>query len=110
MKLIINDVKNGFVTFEDIVSFNYCGSSELTIVFKTGHKYSSMEEIIDKLQEAGLIVGNFYFKGITMWNYEAALDEMKTYGTCVFDENGETSVICIIPENIRDTFKVFCCL
>lgn len=95
------------VTFSDVFSFGYC-NCELAMVFKKGHKYSSMEDIVDKLAEAGIPVGNFYFKGVSMWDYESALELMKTQGVCSFDEDGETSLLCMIPENIRDNFQIDC--
>ena len=95
------------VTFSDVFSFGHC-DCELAMVFEKDHKYSSMEDIVDKLTEVGIPVGNFYFRGVSMWDYENALEEMKTQGICVFDENGETSLICMIPENIRNTFQIDC--
>lgn len=65
-----------------------------------------MEEIEAKLNEAGLSVGNFYFKGVSMWNYPK--DDGYIYEEPVFDENGETSLLCMIPQNIRDNFQVDC--
>lgn len=76
--------------------FGIFGSCELSIIFDDDHKYESMEEIQALLSEAGLSVGNFYFKGVSMWSYH--YEDPK--------EDGQTSVLCIIPENIRKTFQI----
>lgn len=86
------------ITFSDVFSFGH-NDCELAMVFNRGHKYSSMEEIEAKLNEAGLSAGNFYFKGVSMWDYEKSAS---------FDDEAETSLLCMIPENIRDTFQVDC--
>lgn len=93
------------VTFSDVFSCSSC-FCELTMVFNKDHKYSTMEEIEAKLNQAGLSVGNFYFRGVSMWEYPK--DDGYIYKEPVFKEDGETSFLCMIPESIRDTFQVNC--
>ena len=76
--------------------FGIFGNCELSIIFDDDHKYESMEEIQALLSEAGLSIGNFYFKGVSMWNYP--YEDPK--------EEGQTSVLCTIPEDIRKSFQV----
>lgn len=76
--------------------FGIFGNCELSIIFDDDHKYESMEEIQALLSEAGLSVGNFYFKGVSMWNYP--YEDPKEYG--------QTSVLCVIPEYMRKTIEI----
>lgn len=102
MTVTINDV-----TFSDVFSFGYF-SCELTMVFNTNHKYSSMEEISNKLAEAGIPVGNFYFKGVSMWQYYLPTGEINPELKSLLNEDKETSLLCMIPQNIRDNFQIDC--
>lgn len=94
------------ITFSDVFSCGYNGC-ELAMVFNRGHKYSTMEEIETKLNQAGLSVGNFYFKGVSMWNYDH-IGEMFNGHVENFNEDEETSLLCMVPQNIRDTFQIDC--
>ena len=95
------------ITFSDVFSFGYY-SCELTLVFSKGHKYSTMEEIQSKLEEAGISVGNFYFKGVSMWDYYLPTGEVNPELQSLLNEDKETSLLCMIPENIRDNFQIDC--
>lgn len=72
-----------YVELYDVAEFYICGC-EFSIIFKENHNYKTIEEIDLILNKVGIHVGNFYFK-------EGA------------DE--ETSILCMIPENIRDSFS-----
>lgn len=93
------------ITFSDVFSLGH-NDCELTMVFNKDHKYSSMEEIEAKLNKTGLSAGNFYFKGVSMWDYPK--NDGYTYKEPIFDENGETSLLCMIPTDIRDNFQIDC--
>lgn len=103
MKLNINqtylcDVKN--------ISVSNC---ELSIVFHKEHKYSNIEEIETLLDKAGLSIGNFHFKGVSMWNYPREGETIIINGEEVtFDDMGETSILCVIPQEIRNLFQIIC--
>lgn len=94
------------ITFSDVFSLGL-NDCELTMVFNRGHKYSSMEEIKDKLNEVGLSADNFYFKGVSMWNYDHE-GEMFNGHVETFNEDEETSLLCMIPVSIRNNFQVDC--
>lgn len=91
MVVIINGI-----TFSDVFNCG-CNGCELAMVFNKGHEYSTMEEIESKLNDAGLSAGNFCFKGVSKWDYNESAS---------FDDEKETSILCMIPENIRDNFQV----
>lgn len=94
------------ITFSDVFSCGFNGC-ELAMVFNKGHKYSTMKEIETKLNGAGLSVGNFYFKGVSMWNYDH-VGEMFNGHIETFDDSEETSLLCVVPQNIRNTFQIDC--
>lgn len=75
---------------------------ELSITFKENHSYKTIEEIDAILNKIGIHVGNFYFKGVDAYRYDPQMPNE------VYEEevNNETSILCVIPENIRDTFNV----
>lgn len=78
------------VIFEDVFKCGFC-DCEVVMVFNQDHKYNNFEEWIKLFEEAGLNgSGSYYFKEV---NY---LGEI------------ETSVLLVIPENIRDTFQIHC--
>lgn len=81
----------------------YCfqvNNCELSIMFKENHKYKTIEEIDSILNQVGIHVGNFYFKGVDAYRYDPQTPD-EVYGEEV---NKETSILCVIPETIRDTF------
>lgn len=93
------------ITFQDVFKLGH-NNCEIAMVFNKDHKYSTMEEIENKLAEAGISVSNFYFKGVSMWNYPK--DDGYIYEEPVFDDNAETSLLCVIPMNIRNNLQVDC--
>lgn len=94
----LHDVKN--------IGVSNC---ELSIMFYKEHRYSSIEEIEKLLNEAGLSIGNFHFKGVSKWAYPYdGIPTIYNGKEAIFDIVGETSILCIIPENIRNTFQVHC--
>lgn len=86
---------------QDVYSFQV-NNCELSILFKENHSYRTIEEIDSILNKAGIHVGNFYFKGVEAYRYDPQMPDE------VYEEevNKETSILCMIPENIRDTFYV----
>lgn len=82
---------------------------ELSIMFYKEHRYSSIKEIETLLNKAGISIGNFHFKGVSMWYYPKEGETITVNGKEVtFDDNGETSILCLIPEDIRNSFQVHC--
>lgn len=99
---------NGLI-FNDIFSF-HCDDCELSIIFNQDHEYSTIEEIENKLAGIGISIGNFYFKGVNKWTYYLPTDEVNPELHNLLKEDGETSILCVIPENIRDNFQINCTL
>lgn len=97
MTVIINEI-----LFHDVFRCGFC-DCEVFFMFNKDHRYSSMGEIEERLKLAGLSVGNFYFKGVNAWDYSDDL-----FWKPEASKDGETSVLCVIPENIRDTFNIYC--
>lgn len=85
----------------DVNSFYVC-NCELSVVFKENHQYKTIEEIDSILNLMGIHVGNFYFKGVGAYRYDPQMPDE------VYEEevNKETSILCMIPENIREEFSV----
>lgn len=82
---------------------------ELSIMFYKEHRYSSIEEIEKLLNKAGISIRNFHFKGVPKWTYPYdGIPTIYNGKEVIFDIVGETSILCIIPENIRNTFQVHC--
>ena len=102
MTICINDVM-----ITDVFKLGVC-NCELSIVFNKDHHYSSIEEIENILNKVGISIGNFYFKGVSMWKYFVWFNEVNPELSKLIQEDGETSCLCVIPENIRDTFHVSC--
>lgn len=85
-----------------VKSFYIC-NCELEITFKRNHTYT-INVIESLLNEVGLTIGNFYFKGLSA--YEFTEDNFgKLVPLKEFPENGETSVLCMIPQNLRDVIS-----
>lgn len=82
-------------TLHDVESCSYDGI-EFCVQFKTGHKYSSIEEILNKLPRTEEL--NFYFKGVSAWDY-ALYKEGHTWANgheIKFREIGPTRVLCVM--------------
>lgn len=86
-----------------VKSFYICGC-ELSITFKSNHKYT-INGISNVLSEVGITIGNFIFKGLYSDDYTednlGILVPLKEV-----PENGETTVLCMIPECIREQLSV----
>jgi hypothetical protein len=101
MLLRINN-DGGLYNIHHVADFtvNHC---EVIITFKCNHKYSNINDIIADLQAAGLHIGNYYFKGVEAFAFY--VEDGKYYTLDDYDENGQTSVLCIIPQNLRGTLQ-----
>lgn len=75
---------------------------EIAIIFHTNHKYSSIQEIAEILTEAGITIGNYCFKGKLKWGIP---DEDTRLSN---NTELETSILCVIPEHLRNSFQVHC--
>lgn len=93
--IIINDVKE--------VALNDC---ELSLIFKKEHTFSSIEGIEYVLNQIGLSIGNFYFKGVPMWDYYLPTGEVNPILPLLLDEDGRTDVLCVIPQYLRENFTI----
>ena len=102
MTITINDS-----VFTDVFSFSYC-YCELTMVFNKNHCYSSITDIAKELNRVGIPIGNFYFKGVSMWEYYTFDDEVNPNLQSLLDDDGETSLLCMIPENVRKDLRIYC--
>ena len=102
MTITINDS-----VFTDVFSFSYC-YCELTMVFNKNHCYSSIADIAKELNRVGIPIGNFYFKGVSMWEYYTFDDEVNPNLQSLLDDDGETSLLCMIPENVRKDLRIYC--
>lgn len=96
------DIQVNGVLIKDVnwVGLNDC---EFSLSFIQGHKYSSIKEIAEVLNQIGLSIGNFHFKGVTMWNYD---DDYKPLEGVSFDENGVTDLLCVLPYNLRNNIRI----
>ena len=82
---------------------------ELSIMFYKEHRYSSIEEIEKLLNEAGISIGNFHFKGVSKWAYPYdGIPTIYNGKEVTFDPVGETSILCVIPQEIRNSFQIHC--
>lgn len=70
--------------------FNEC---EVSIIFNENHGYVSIEAIEERLNDAGLSLGNYHF------NHKNCYGNDSDYGT---------DVLCVIPENVRKDFTIWC--
>lgn len=93
--IIINDVKE--------VALNEC---EFSLIFKKGHSFSSVEGIEYVLNQIGLSIGNFYFKGVSKWDYYLPTDEVNPILPLLLDEDGRTDVICVVPQSLRGNLAI----
>lgn len=89
-----------YVELYDVAKFYIC-DCELSVIFKENHQYKTMEEIDSVLNLVGIHIGNFIFKGVDAYRYDPQMPDE------VYEEevNKETSILCMIPENIRDSFS-----
>lgn len=96
------DIQVNGVLIKDVnwVSLKDC---EFALSFTQGHRYSSIKEIAEVLDQIGLSIGNFYFKGVTMWNYD---DDCNPLEGVSFDENGRTDLLCVLPYNLRNNIRI----
>jgi hypothetical protein len=92
---------NHAVDLWDIASFSVC-NCELSITFTNDQHYLSINDICAVLKEVGIPVGNFFFKGLSSWDFTednwGKLIPKREY------TGSETAILCMIPENIRDSF------
>lgn len=84
-----------YVALYDVERFYVC-NCELSVIFKENHQYETIEEVDSILSLVGIHVGNFHFNGIDAYRY----DPHFTKGS------GPTDILCVIPENIRDSFSI----
>lgn len=82
---------------EDVALCSYDGV-ELTITFKVGHKYTSIDEILDCLpptQEC-----NFHFKGVNAHDYAVYANGCtRANGHEIeFDDNGATDLLAVLRD------------
>lgn len=93
---------NHAVDLWDVASFSVC-NCELSITFTNDQHYLSINNICAILKEIGIPVGNFFFKGLSAWDFTE-----DNWGKLIpkkeYPEDGETHILCMIPENIRDSF------
>jgi hypothetical protein len=102
-KMRLNLIKgNHSVDLWDVASFNVC-NCELSITFFLDHTYRCIDDICAILEEIGIPVGNFYFKGLSSYDFDED-DWGRLIPRKEYIEDGETSILCMIPENIRDEF------
>lgn len=89
MKLTINNVD-----FNEVESF-CINNVELSIVFDDCHHYSSIKEIRNMLAEAGLSIGNYYFKGYNRYGKQ----DKSPLGRC------RTDIVCTILNDLEVQVK-----
>jgi hypothetical protein len=104
MKVQLEINKTTHVNLYGVSSFYVC-NCELHIVFRRDHTYESINDIENVLRYIGIPIGNFYFNGLSAWDFDE-----DNWGKLIprkeYPENGDTSVLCMIPEAIRDGFSV----
>ena len=96
------DIQVNGVLIKDVnrVSLSDC---EFSLSFIQGHRYSSIKEIAEVLNQIGLSIGNFYFKGVKMWDYD---DDWNPLEGVSFDEDGVTDLLCVLPYNLRNNIRI----
>jgi hypothetical protein len=96
---------NRVVNLYDVAIFSMC-NCELSITFTADQHYFSINDIGVILEEVGLHIGNFFFKGLSAYDFTED-NRGKLIPRREYIENGKTRILCMIPENIRDIFTVF---
>jgi hypothetical protein len=87
-----------------VASFGIC-CCELSVNFKKCHLYTSINEIAAIFEKAHLTIGNFYFKGLSAYDFVEEPDGTLTpLDGREYQEDGPTKIVCLIPEHLRDTF------
>lgn len=82
---------------EDVASCSYDGV-EFTATFKVGHKYTSIDEILECLPQTEEC--NFHFKGVDAWDY-LALQEGLTWANgheIKLREDGSTDLLAVLRD------------
>lgn len=87
----------------NIAFFNDC---ELSLTFSLEHEYSSIEEIQEVLNQVGLSIGNFFFKGVSMLDYYLPTGEISPILPLLLDDKGRTDLLCVIPQNLRGRVQI----
>lgn len=85
------------VALSDVAEF-FQNNCELTIRFKSDHHYGSIVTIKKILDEMGLILKRFYFRGVSLEDYNTKY--------FIYKIGGRTDITCEIPEDLMGAVSI----